>query len=1019
MGILMVIFAISIGYATFIENDFDAKTAKLLIYNAWWFEAIMGLMVVNFTGMTFTKRLYRKSKLNILAMHISLIIIIIGAGVTRYFGFEGQMHIREGQTSNEIITYDDYVNIVIDDQETSNHIYDKIVLSPINKNIYHKSTELNGKDIDIEIEKYMPNAQEILQPDESGDMFLNMVTASRTTRKNFYLKENEINAIEGLLFNFGDTTDSRNVQVMAIDTGLIIRSPYPIQPAQMGEQEMEILEANVFHPAALLTIYSIHNVTFVIREVIDKARLTFVPVRDDKTIGSNIVSLRISVDKEDKLVMLKKNTVEDVYLNGVKFNMKIGSQIYTIPFDLKLNKFELDRYPGSFSPSSFASEVTLIDKKANLEKPFRIFMNNILNYKGYRFYQSSYDKDEKGTILSVNHDYWGTWITYFGYFLLFATLIISLFTKKTRFARLSEQIQEIHSQRKKLVVSLLILFVSVISISFAKAQNKIIAVDKDHATAFGKLLVQNKDGRIIPINTIASSSLVKVYKKSSYKNLTSDQVFLGMLASPKKWKQEPLIKIYAQAVRDLISIESNYASFNDFFDEGGNYILKEQVDKVYIKSPAQRSTFDKEIMNVDERVNVSYMVYNGSLAKIFPVQDDPNNGWITPPKFMMMNTPDKLLYNNYISKLNEAITKNDYSQVEPELQAIKDYQLKYGKAIIPSETKTNLEVLYNNVNIFKRLFPIYMTVGIILLGLFLVQLFKPAWEFKKIITIFYVILIISFLAQTLGLAVRWYISEHAPWSNGYESMIYIAWATVLAGFIFMKKSPMTLSVTAILAGITLLTAHMSWLNPEITNLVPVLKSYWLTFHVATITASYGFLALGSLMGFLNLFIMIFRNKTNHVRVNLTLKELTYTIEMSLMVGLILLVIGNFLGGIWANESWGRYWGWDPKETWSLVTIIVYSFILHMRLIPGMRNLFSISFMAHIGFGSVLMTYFGVNYYLSGLHSYAQGDPVPVPTFVYYLVGAILVVGILALMNDVKMRNLMPAMEQELDDKEIE
>jgi cytochrome c-type biogenesis protein CcsB len=306
-------------------------------------------------------------------------------------------------------------------------------------------------------------------------------------------------------------------------------------------------------------------------------------------------------------------------------------------------------------------------------------------------------------------------------------------------------------------------------------------------------------------------------------------------------------------------------------------------------------------------------------------------------------------------------------------------------------------------------------IGIVLLGLFLLQLFVPRLEFKKVIRFLYIVLLVSFIIQTFGLGLRWYVSGHAPWSNGYESMIYIAWATMLAGFIFYKNSQITLSVTTILAGITLLTAHMSWLNPEITNLVPVLKSYWLTIHVATITASYGFFGLSSMLGILNLSIMIFRNKSNHERINLTLKELTIIIEMSLMVGLILLVIGNFLGGIWANESWGRYWGWDPKETWSLVTIITYTFILHMRLIPGMRNLFSINFMAHIGFGAVLMTYFGVNYYLSGLHSYAQGDPVPIPSFVYYMIGAISVISVLAVINDINLKNKLEVKGELSDD----
>jgi cytochrome c-type biogenesis protein CcsB len=345
------------------------------------------------------------------------------------------------------------------------------------------------------------------------------------------------------------------------------------------------------------------------------------------------------------------------------------------------------------------------------------------------------------------------------------------------------------------------------------------------------------------------------------------------------------------------------------------------------------------------------------------------------------------------------------------LEELKNYQTRVGKALIPSDSKVNLEVLYNNVSIFKALFPLFMTLGVVLFGFLFVQIFNPALQFRLIIKILVGILLIAFAAQTFGLGLRWYISGHAPWSNGYESMIYISWATMLAGFMFMKRSPIILSVTSLLTGVTLLTAHMSWLNPEITNLVPVLKSYWLTIHVATITASYGFFGLSFLTGFLNLCIMILRNKKNKDRINLVLKELTLIIELSLAIGLVLLVIGNFLGGIWANESWGRYWGWDPKETWSLVTIIFYSFVLHMRLIPGLRSTFSFNFFAMFGISTVLMTYFGVNYYLSGLHSYASGDPVPVPSFVYYTIGIMAVISILAAINDVRLKDQSPVLDE--------
>jgi len=240
---------------------------------------------------------------------------------------------------------------------------------------------------------------------------------------------------------------------------------------------------------------------------------------------------------------------------------------------------------------------------------------------------------------------------------------------------------------------------------------------------------------------------------------------------------------------------------------------------------------------------------------------------------------------------------------------------------------------------------------------------------------------VFFIAHTMGLALRWYISGHAPWSNGFESMTYIAWATVLAGFIFSKHSPITLAATSILAGLILFVAHLSWMNPQVTNLVPVLNSYWLSIHVSMITASYGFLSLGALLGFITLLLFVIRTDANEKHIALSIKELNAVSEMSLMIGLVMLSVGNFLGGVWANESWGRYWGWDPKETWALVSILVYAVVVHLRFIKSIYSEFNFSVISLLSFTSILMTYFGVNYYLSGMHSYAKGDPVPIPDFV--------------------------------------
>ncbi|MCK5370716.1 MAG: cytochrome c biogenesis protein ResB, partial [Cyclobacteriaceae bacterium] len=337
---------------------------------------------------------------------------------------------------------------------------------------------------------------------------------------------------------------------------------------------------------------------------------SYLPAQNNQQ-GIRVAKLKIENENISKDIFLKWGKWEQISIDGIVASFKFGKQTWVLPFSLRLNEFQLDRYPGSMSPSSFASEITLVDEVNNVAKPYRIFMNNILEYKGYRFYQSSYDNDEKGTVLSVNHDYWGTIVTYIGYFLLFASLIFSFFTKKTRFSRISLQIKETHEQRKKLLVSvLLILFIFLGGQAVFSQDGKTIS--KEHAAAFGELLLQKNEGRIIPVNTMANQVLMKIYKKSGYKGLTADQVFLGMIMNPHAWQEKPMIKVGDPDLQSMLGIKGKYASINDFFNEKGQYVLKAHIDKTYAKKPAQRNMFDKELIYVDERVNVSYMAYSGS-----------------------------------------------------------------------------------------------------------------------------------------------------------------------------------------------------------------------------------------------------------------------------------------------------------------------------------------------------------------------------------------------------------------------
>jgi cytochrome c-type biogenesis protein CcsB len=991
MGVLLIVFAYAIGYATFVENDSGPVAARLVVYNTTWFEIILLLMVINFTGMIFTKQLYLKSKLNILLIHVALIVIIIGAGVTRYFSFEGQMHIREGQTSNIFRSADTYLQVQLAEGDQIKAIDEKIMLAPGINNLFSNNYNWQDNTIKISVDKFLPNAHQVMVNDNSGAAYIALIVGQKNGRLEIGLKDGESTTVGDLGISLNDTTNAEYLQIINKGDSLFVRIP-PSLAAETPDEEQINAETNVFQKVRPMTVLKAGNTSFVIKHFTKSGSLQYEEITDNSVQGTPVIKVKIN----DQELMIPRGKQEEIMLNNTRVIISIGNRMFQLPYSLKLNEFDLERYPGSNSPSSFASEVTVIDEANSIEMPYRIYMNHILNYGGYRFFQSSYDQDEKGTVLSVNHDYWGTLISYIGYFLLFGSLILSFFTRGTRFARISQQLRDVHLKRKTLTIPVVIILM-VLSASqnvFAQAGN----TKDDHTEKFGQLFVQNNAGRIEPVNTIANKILVKISKRNSYNNLSANEVFLGIVTDPQKWQQEPIIKVAEAAVQSLLGITGDYATFMDFVNDQGQYKISTQVNAAQIKKPALRSTLDKALINVDERFNVFYKALNGGYLKIFPIENDPDNKWATPKEYHDLKghgTDEGDIFEGYLQKLEAARASNNYQEANKVIARINRNQALFAGAILPSATKVKFEVFYNKINIFKTLFPVYLVVGILLVAIFFLQTFKPSLEFKLISKILLWVLIISFVAQTFGLAIRWYISGHAPWSNGFESMIYIAWASILAGFMFMKRSSVTLGVAAILAGITLLTAHMSWLNPELTNLVPVLKSYWLTIHVATITASYGFLALGCMVGFLNMGIMIFKNNKNQFRVNLTLKELSLIIEMSLSVGLVLLVIGNFLGGIWANESWGRYWGWDPKETWTLVTIILYSFTLHLTLIPSIRSTFTFSFLSFVSFGTVLMTYFGVNFYLSGLHSYANGDPVQVPTFVYYTLIIVGIVSVLA------------------------
>jgi cytochrome c-type biogenesis protein CcsB len=1005
-GILLTIFALAVAYATFIENDFGTQTAKVLVYNAWWFELLLVVLAINLIGSTFKYKMVALKKWPMLLFHFAFVIIVIGAGVTRYYGYEGMMHIREGEKSNSIVSTETYVTVTAKMGNTEVSTEKVVKFSPYTNNPYSEKLKINGQTLRIKNLQYMPSAKETPVADANGVPVVSMVAVTGQMQpQTFALKHLDKKTLNNNMvigFNSGPDADV----LLTVDNNilnLVARDSLIVTDGQTNEKTT--IPPNEKINVDQQKVYSVGKLIFAVRNFIPSARidLTYSAPQNGNTLPDAIKTQVTLGDESTELVVFGRNGMVGqpaiTTLYGVEVAVSYGAKQIELPFALYLEDFQLERYPGSNSPSSFASEVVLLDD--NTETPYRIFMNNILKHKGYRFFQSSYDTDEKGTVLSVNYDSLGTGITYFGYFLMGLGMVLGLFNRNSRFASLLKTSGKIRNERKKYLATVLIILGTVFGAQAADSP-----AQKEHLSQFEKLVVQNSKGRLEPVNTIASQILRKVAKKTSWEGMSPTEVFIDMQAHPEKWKTIPIIKIANSQLRNQLGIfNGKYASFNQLVasPENGGYKLQQMVQEAYEKKSNERNKYDKEVIYVDERVNIFMNVINGNFLTILPIPDSPENEWVSVAEINKLppNIQPQIegLTGNYFS----ALAQNNWNEANRALKAIVANQQQHGNEIIPKDTKIQLEVFYNKANIFGKLSKVFMFSGLILLFIQLIGLFQPKYNLAWVNKVAIVFIGLLFLIESAGLGIRWYISGHAPWSNGYESMIFISWATCLGGLLFAKRSHITLSLTAVLAGLTLMVAGMSWMSPEITPLVPVLKSYWLIVHVAIITASYGFLGISALLGFINLLLMIFYSPHNYKRLELTVRELVNTIQVALIIGLLLLTLGSFLGGVWANESWGRYWGWDPKESWALITILVYTFITHMHRIPGLNNNFALSTGALIGIGSVLMTYFGVNYYLSGLHSYAQGDAPPIPFGVYIAIGVVGLVILLAYFSNNKMK----------------
>ena len=999
MAVLFVSFAVAMATGTFIESKYNTDTARIMIYNAWWFEAIMLLFLINFVGNIKRYQLHKKEKWASLLLHLSFIFILVGAFVTRYISHEGMMPIREGESSNEFFSDKTFLTVYVDGEyqgEMKRKMHENpLLLSPATNNDFSIKSKFDQTDYKIEYQDFIMGATQEIVKDKNGVDYLKMVESGDGSRHEHYLKSGEVENIHNVLFSLNKFVQGA-ININTEGETHTIQAPFEGEFMRMADKLKGKVTMNDVQPLMMRSLYNLGGAQFVFPEPPIKGKIGYISNNDYKDkVTDDAIVLKLSSGNEEKEVTLigskgKMGVPQTVKVGDLEFTLFYGSKIYNTPFKVKLIDFIAQKYPGTEkSYSTFESKVEVIDGTEKFD--YHIYMNHVLDYRGYRFFQAQFDEDEKGTILSVNHDFWGTWITYIGYFLLYFAMMAIMFTKYSRFADIKRKLEKVKMKKAKLTIITVLLSLSGFSQTHQEKPVDLKVVDsliqyykvsEEHAERFGKLVIQDAGGRMKPVNTFSSELVRKVSHSNSYKGMNADQIFLSMTQFPSAWYQVQMIYMSKgnDSIRKIIGIpaDQELAAFINFFDERGNYKLSKYLDAAY--KTANPNQFEKDFVETDKKVNLLSSALFGSILKIFPIPNDKNNKWASYPELGETNitgmdsTFTKQIIPIYLASLSIATKNNKYKEADFYLDGIQKYQRKYGAEVIPSEDKINSEILYNKINIFKNLFFLYMFGGILMIILVVLKIFNEKNKILNFLVNFmHVFIGLLFLAHTVGLLSRWYISGHAPWSNAYEAIVYVAWATMFFGLAFDIKSKLTVASAAFVTSMILMAAYANWVDPEIANLQPVLNSYWLMIHVAVIVASYGPFALGMILGTVSLILIICTTEKNKVRMELNIREITYINEMALTIGLILLSIGNFLGGQWANESWGRYWGWDPKETWALISIMVYAFVIHMRFVPALRGKWVFNLMSMFAFLSILFTYYGVNFHLVGLHSYATGE----------------------------------------------
>ena len=643
-----------------------------------------------------------------------------------------------------------------------------------------------------------------------------------------------------------------------------------------------------------------------------------------------------------------------------------GMKEEKLPFSLCLQKFEAKMHDGTNAVADYSSKFTVIDGDDKSEG--EVSMNNIYSHRSYRLYQSSYDEDGKGSVLAINADPYGIPVTYTGYALLFISLVWMLFDPKGGYRKLLKS----PLLKKGALITALILSMGNIQTLHAESatgnlQNAVLP--KETAEKFGELHILYND-RICPVQTFALDFCKKIYGARSYQGLTAEQVLSGWVFYGNTWANEPFIKIKSGEMKTAMNLP-DYASLNTFFNrEMGGYTIGQYVQEYY---NGQQDKFHQQAADIDGKIQIIMELREGISLKVLPytftknvkaTKDHPfikagTTTWFSPvDKLPQAVEQQHALYiKNVFSLLNGDVKAGNISRVNEFFVKMKKYQEVSSGNSLPTNTQYKAERINNAFPFATILFMANLTLGFIALFYTIYRMTKKR-EIKVLNIALPILLGVSFLALTFGLALRWIISGNIPMSNGYESMLTVAWFVMLISILMQLRIRIVMVFGFLISGFFLLVSHINQMDPAIGQMMPVLNSPLLSIHVSIIMMSYALLSLTFICGIMGICLR------SHG------EELQALSRIFLYPALTTMGFGIFIGAIWANVSWGNYWSWDSKETWALITFMIYAVVVHTQSLPVFRKPLVYHIYITLAFLSIAMTYFGVNYFLTGMHSYA-------------------------------------------------